>query len=114
MRFILLVIIMIVVAGTAAADAVTAHWSAPTTGSPVVEYVLELYESDALVLTTTTPDTFYTFSEDEMNVPFGTYVARVAGRDIQDRQGPWSPWSPPYILDVGQPGAPQNLILLYE
>jgi hypothetical protein len=87
----------------AGAPAVTATWDAPTEGSPVVFYVLEIYEDGELFIVDTTEDTSFV-------VPAGIflagpqYTARVRGVDAQDRTGPWSLWSDPYVFDPGPPG----------
>ena len=89
---------------SAAAPAVTASWQAPTSGSPVVLYELEIYEDGVLFLSVDTPSTSHV-------IPAGTfadgvpYTARVRGVDAQARTGPWSLWSEEFIYDPGPPGA---------
>jgi hypothetical protein len=81
---------------------VTATWTAPTTGSPVEYYVVEVYEGGELAFTAQPADTFVVFNEFVM---LKEYTARVAGVDALGRQGPWSDWSEPYMWDEGAPGS---------
>ena len=91
---------------------VTASWDPPTTGSPVVHYVLQLSVDGGQTYGTvaTVEDTSV-----QLELEIGqTYIARVAGVDSQDRQGPWSLPSDPYTPDIvpgppGQPGQPMIL-----
>jgi hypothetical protein len=82
---------------------VTGRWTAPTEGSPVVFYELEVLAGEEPFLVVTTEDTQYLFAPGtfEVDVP---YVARVRGVDAKDREGPWSEWSEPFIWDPGPPG----------
>lgn len=82
---------------------VTASWTAPTEGSPVHHYVLQL-STDGGPFVTVGSVTGLSYAL-ELNVG-STYVARVAGVDAQDRQGPWSEESDPYSPDIGPPGQP--------
>ena len=84
---------------------ITASWSPPTTGSPVVMYMLQVFADGELDMVVQTPDTSYTWNPGvfEWHV---TYVARVAGVDALDRQGPWSEDSDELVLDPGEPGQP--------
>lgn len=79
---------------------VRATWNPPTTGSPVVMYTLEVLEDGMPFVVAETPDTTYVFTA-QHGVP---YVARVLGTDDQDRDGPWSLWSDPFVFDAGPPG----------
>lgn len=108
----LLIVVLLVMVACSVSAQVRATWKPPTTGSPVAEYVLEVYKRDQPYLSVVTPDTFYTFSDAlatwELYAP---YTARVAGRDSIGRQGPWSEMSDPYILDPGVPAAPLGVIM---
>lgn len=84
---------------------VTATWDAPTTGSPVVVYNLQIYHGGELIMSVETPDTFQVFAPGTF-VALETYLARVQGVDALDRAGPWSEWSDPYMHDPGPPGPP--------
>jgi len=107
MMFKKLVLIAMVMLGTASmalaqlGENVTYIWTAPTTGTPVVNYVVQIsidgapyeYVGDAASET-------YTFYAEALL----TYQIRVAGVDAQDRQGPYSVASDPLFLDYGAPG----------
>lgn len=89
------------------AIAVSASWSPPTEGSPVEHYILQISRDGGPFETVaTTPDTTYQVELEHES----TYIARVAGVDAQQRQGPWSEPSEPYSPfehDLsGQPGQP--------
>lgn len=97
--------------GAAAASAqttveATAEWGAPTTGTPVVDYVVQLSADGGTWETiANTPDTIYGVDLETGH----SYRVRVAGIDAEGRQGPWSLPSEPYIagdIDPGPPGAP--------
>jgi len=89
----------------AAEPEVTASWTAPTEGSAVHHYTFRLFE-DGVVLAT-----YFDVIGTSLVIPEGvissgrSYTADVAGTDDSDRQGPWSPLSPPFIWDAGPPGA---------
>jgi len=88
---------------------VTASWTAPTEGSPVQHYILQL-STDGGPYTTvgTVTGTSYV-----LNLAIDhTYTARVAGVDAQSRQGPWSLPSDPYSPDLGPPGQPGKPIIM--
>lgn len=71
-------------------------WDAPTYGTPVVTYVLEVEEWGNEDPATTIHDEITELYHDVW-VEFGiSYKARVAGIDAEDRQGPWSEWTPLY------------------
>lgn len=88
---------------------VSASWSPPTEGSPVHHYILQL-STDGGPFTTvgSVEGTTYVM---ELEVG-STYVARVAGVDAQDRQGPWSLDSEPYSPDLGPPGQPGKPMIM--
>lgn len=88
---------------------VNATWTPPTEGSPVDHYVLQLSTDGgpfATVGSVTVPS--YTL---ELEIDH-EYIARVAGIDAQDRQGPWSLPSDPYNPDLGAPGQPGKPIIM--
>ena len=81
------------------------HWTHPTTGSQVVEYIAEWWVDGSV---STIPgiavgDTTYAYWEAPYTVG-QTQKLRVKGKDAQDREGPWSLWSDPWT-DQGPPGA---------
>jgi hypothetical protein len=84
---------------------VTYTWTAPTTGSAVAYYLVEVSNDGGANWTVagTTLDLTYTFTDFQN---FDTYIVRVAGVDAQGRQGPYSVPSDPYTPDLGPPGAP--------
>jgi hypothetical protein len=88
---------------------VTASWNPPTEGSPVVHYVLQLSIDGGNFTTVATVEGVSHVLELEID---RTYIARVAGVDAQDRQGPWSLPSDPYTPDVGAPGQPGKPMIL--
>ena len=74
----------------------TCSWGAPTYGTPVDHYVLQLVKLGGAAFDTTTFDSIQAESFDlDLELGF-TYKARVAGVDAQGRQGPWSLWTPVY------------------
>ncbi len=88
---------------------VTASWTAPTEGSPVEHYVLQLSTDGGPFVTVGS----VTGTEYVLELEVGsTYIARVAGVDAQDRQGPWSEESEPYTPDIGPPGAPGKPLVM--
>lgn len=89
---------------------VTASWTAPTEGSPVHHYVLQLSIDGGAYSTvaTVTGGTSQTLDLEIGHI----YRARVAGVDSQDRQGPWSQESDAYTPDVGPPGQPGKPLVL--
>lgn len=97
---------------------VQAYWDAPTTGSPVVYYILR-YESIA------PGDTVVTYIDDipptetggTVLIPYQygrTLIARVRGVDARGRAGPYSEDSDPWIDDgpPGPPSAPRRTLYL--
>jgi hypothetical protein len=102
----LLVLLWAGVAGAQQTTEVQATWTAPTTGTPVETYILQLSVDEGPFTTYATTDTTNaTITVEALR----TYVARVAGVDAQDRQGPWSETSDPYTFDPGPPGAPMTV-----
>ena len=104
-------IAMILLASTAMAQTeveATCEWAAPTTGSPVLLYVIEHSVIDgAWTQIATTSATTYTFM-----VSVGdSHRVRVAGVDADGDQGPFSLPSDPYIPDLGPPGQPGKPII---
>ena len=88
---------------------VTASWSAPTTGSPVETYILQVSENGGPFYDyATTSELSITLDLNNLS----TYTARVAGRDALDRQGSWSDPSDPYLADIGLPGAPGKPLIM--
>lgn len=86
---------------------VRASWTAPITGSPVVTYVLQLSrDGEPFETYATTDTTTVIMSLDVLH----EYIARVAGVDALDRQGPWSEPSSPYLVDPGPPGSPGTVV----
>jgi len=108
MKKILITLILVFMASTAMSATVpevTYVWTAPTTGSAVDHYVVQLkvgeldwiqFEGTELV--------GYTF--ENLFEYDQTYIVRVAGVDVQSRQGLWSDQSIPYTPDAGAPGIP--------
>jgi len=88
---------------------VAATWTPPNEGSPVHHYILQL-STDGGPFTTVGSVTSTTYT---LNLEVNhNYVARVAGVDTQDRQGPWSLESDPYNPDLGPPGQPGKPIIM--
>lgn len=83
-------------------------WTAPVGGSTVVHYVIQHREdSGAWTTLGTTPTNTYT-----LNLSVGhAHEIRVAGVDAEDRQGPFSVPSDPYVPDPGAPQQPGKPIL---
>ena len=80
----------------------TFDWTAPTTGTPVVRYDVEIRiggpESDQIETRSVTTNEV-TFSVDWVTI----YEVRVRGVDAQGRVGPWSPWSLAEDRDLDDP-----------
>jgi glyoxylate utilization-related uncharacterized protein len=82
---------------------VTASWTAPTTGSPVHHYVVELSTGGGAYQAAGTTTTLSI----SLTLTVGTtYTVRVAGVDSQSRQGAYSLPSEPYTPTLGPPGQP--------
>ena len=101
---------MIVLAANAQTVETRATWVAPTSGSPVDRYILQLSEDGGPFYTVADTITTTSIVLDLENLV--TYVARVAGVDALDRQGPWSVDSDPYTADLGIPGQPSQPIIM--
>jgi len=70
-------------------------WAKPTTGSPVVRYVLQDSISTRRFKTVSEPSDTFT----SVSVATGVvHVFRVAGRDSQGHQGVWSEHSDPFLF----------------
>ena len=101
------VLILMLLASQAFAVPVGLHWSAPSTGEPVAEYLVEIStDGGPYVLMATVPDTTAI-----VDVPLhSTIVARVAGRDVFERIGPWSIPSEEHLVTLGAPGQPGQVV----
>lgn len=77
-------------------------WTAPTTGSPVVNYIIEMSTNGGPYVATAMSgsETYTLVAQDGSR-----YRIRVAGIDALDRQGPHSLPSDEY-MDEGAPGEP--------
>lgn len=83
-------------------------WTAPTTGSPVVFYeVQHSINNGNWTQVGTSNDNSYTLTATVGQ----SHRIRVRGVDDEDREGPWSEASDPYLPDVGPPGQPGKPIL---
>lgn len=89
----------------AAAPPVTYTWTAPTTGSPVVRYTVELRTNAGAWVEVSTSTTLMTYTFSTFNY-LSTYEVRVAGVDALSRKGAYSTSSDPYMPDQGIPGSP--------
>ena len=103
----------VLVAGALPAQAqtvqVTASWTAPSTGSPVHHYVVQLSTNGGAYQPAGTSTT----TSISLTLAVGsTYTVRVAGVDAQDRQGAYSLPSDPYTPDLGPPGQPGKPIVM--
>lgn len=104
-------VVLCAASAQAQAPAVTYRWDPPTTGSPVVKYVIQASSDGGATwsdyVSENPPLNVYVFYDWAFAA---TYVIRVAGVDAGDRQGPWSQWSDPYTTpdppDPGPPGEP--------
>jgi hypothetical protein len=107
-------VLAVLVVGTLPAQAqttvqVTASWTAPSTGSPVHHYVVQLSTNGGAYQpagTTTTLSMTLTLTVGS------TYTVRVAGVDAQSRQGVYSSPSDPYTPDLGPPGQPGKPVVI--
>ena len=78
-------------------------WTAPTTGSAVVQYVVEQsIDGGAWTQIATSSTTSYTLAASIGHA----HRIRVAGVDAQSRQGVFSASSDSYTPDAGAPGTP--------
>jgi len=86
-----------------------ASWLPPVIGGPVEYYLLQLhyFDEDSFFTIATTPDTTVVVPVH----PLRWVEARVSGVNHhpvtgEERQGPWSDVSEPYIYDPGLPESP--------
>lgn len=87
---------------------VTYIWTAPSTGSPVDHYIVEhSVNGGGFNQIATTAGTTYTL----IATIGDSHQIRVRGVDAQDREGPNSLPSEPYVPDIGPPGQPGQPIL---
>jgi hypothetical protein len=89
--------------GGSSTELVTYTWTAPTEGSDVDRYVVQISVNggewaDFVSVPTETVTIPETYGQ--------TYVVRVAGIDAQGRQGIYSDTSDPYTPDKGAPSKP--------
>lgn len=84
-------------------------WTAPTVGTTVDHYVVELNtNSEGWIEVGVTNGVEYSFTDfQNLNV----YEVRVAGVDSLNRQGPYSTSSDPYAPDLGLPNQPSQPII---
>jgi hypothetical protein len=91
--------LLLLPAAVGAQEQVRYEWTAPTTGSAVDHYVVEVYDGAAWGGEATTTETSAVVEMEN------GWTVRVAGVDSYGRQGPWSEPSDPFA-DDGAPGAP--------
>lgn len=88
---------------------VSYQWTAPTTGSAVVYYVVE---HDVDGSNDWQPEGQTDTNSFTLDLAVGqAHRIRVAAVDAEGRQGPWSVASDPYTPDLGAPGQPGKPIL---
>jgi len=83
-------------------------WTAPTTGTPVDFYKVQhsVNGGNWTEVGTSNDNTF------TLTATVGqSHQIRVRGVDDQDREGPWSEASDPYLPDAGAPGQPGKPVL---
>ncbi len=89
------------------------HWTAPTTGSPVILYIGQIEIDGNVAFVDSIMNTYYDFT-----YPPGPFAMRmrVAGEDSLERVGPWSEWSDMWNDDgpPGQPGDMSATLILQE
>lgn len=85
-------------------------WTAPTTGTAVVNYSGQIrmitIDGDTALIYVTIPAPADTSIMPTYSMPYqwgASMELRVAGVDVALRQGPWSWWSDPWV-DAGPPG----------
>lgn len=84
------------------------QWTAPTTGAPVVHYVVEHSVNGGAWVSIGTSDT-NTFT---LTATVGdSHQIRVAGVDADSRQGIFSVASEPYVPTLDPPGQPGQPII---
>lgn len=97
----LFLILSFAVSAPAAPVTVTYTWTAPTTGSPVISYDVEITNNGTTwtsYAVATTTSVSVTVQELQM------VQIRVRGKDALGRPGPWSVASDPWTNDPGPPG----------
>jgi hypothetical protein len=105
---VLLAVVLPVTASLAQEVDVNYTWSAPTTGTPVDHYVVQhSVDGGQWIQIGTTNDNTFTLSAEVGQ----SHQIRVAGVDAQDRQGPFSVASDPYMPEETAPGQPGKPIL---
>jgi hypothetical protein len=89
---------------------VSYSWTAPTTGSPVAQYVVQQsIDGGAFTTVGTSTTTSYVLAATVGHA----HRIRVAGVDAQSRQGPYSEASDPYTPDLGPPGQPGKPVVIF-
>lgn len=105
MKFLVAVLVILLAFPAIAGQQAQFRWTPPVTGSPVVEYQIEMsLDGGAFTWIAATPDTFFTYE-----FPYDTTIqVRVAGMDALDRVGPWSEPSDPQYWESppSVPGKP--------
>ena len=106
--FAVLLAVLMPAASSLAQVPVNYSWTAPSTGTPVEHYVVEhSINGGQWTQIDTTNDNSYTLSASEGQ----SHQIRVAGVDSEDRQGPFSVASDPFMPDAGAPGQPGKPII---
>ena len=107
-KFATLVLISLLAIGPSLAQAdveIDYKWDAPTTGSPVDHYIIEI-EIDGVVTEVVTDNSTPAYTHSY--TPDTTIRLRVKGVDALGYDGPFSVWSE-YFSYAGPPGACSNL-----
>jgi len=90
------------------------HWTHPSTGSEVVEYIAEWMVNGSVIIIDgiAVGDTTFAFVEVPY-APNSMQTIRVRGRDAAGRVGVYSEWAEPWS-DVfpGQPGVPSGMLII--
>jgi len=106
-----LITILVLTAGPVLAQTemqVNYQWTAPATGTVVDHYVVEQsVNGGGWTQIGTASNNTYTLTA----VVGNSYQLRVAGVDGDNRQGPYSVASDPYVPDAGPPGQPGKPII---
>ncbi len=106
--FAVLLAVLMPAASAMAQVPVNYSWTAPTTGTSVEYYVVEhSINGGQWTQIDTTTENSYTLSASESE----SHQIRVAGVDSEDRQGPFSLPSDPFMPDAGAPGQPGKPII---
>jgi len=106
-----LTLILAAAATAHAQEAVSYTWTEPTTGSPVDHYVVQHSEDGGAWVTvqdTQTTNSYVLTAAYDVE-----HRIRVAGVDLQGRQGPWSVASEAYTPTMGAPGQPGQPIAVF-